>query len=142
MRNRQIRRTYLAVVEGITPPNGTIFAPISRVDDSVIERHVDFLRGEPAVTHYERLEVKNEHSLLEIHLETGRIKFGCIWDTSAIRFLRIICTIRYMIASNVSLSTLFSWNSDIRSLISLCACLHRFLKICAMPFDFICFCRI
>ena len=72
MRNRQIRRTYLAVVEGITPPNGTIFAPISRVDDSVIERHVDFLRGEPAVTHYERLEVKNEHSLLEIHLETGR----------------------------------------------------------------------
>ena len=72
MRNRQIRRTYLAVVEGITPPNGTIFAPISRVDYSVIERHVDFLRGEPAVTHYERLEVKNEHSLLEIHLETGR----------------------------------------------------------------------
>lgn len=72
MRNRQIRRTYLAVVEGITPPNGTISAPISRVDDSVIERHVDFLRGKPAVTHYERLEVKNEHSLLEIHLETGR----------------------------------------------------------------------
>ena len=72
MRNRQIRRTYLAVVEGITPPNGTISAPISRVDDSVIERHVDFLRGEPAVTHYERLAVKNEHSLLEIHLETGR----------------------------------------------------------------------
>ena len=56
MRNRQIRRTYLAVVEGITPPNGTISAPISRVDDSVIERHVDFLHGEPAVTHYERLE--------------------------------------------------------------------------------------
>lgn len=72
MRNRQIRRTYLAVVEGITPPNGTISAPISRVDDSVIERHVDFLHGGPAVTHYERLETKNEHSLLEIHLETGR----------------------------------------------------------------------
>lgn len=72
MRNRQIRRTYLAIVEGITPPNGTISAPISRVDDSVIERHVDFLHGEPAVTHYERLETKNEHSLLEIHLETGR----------------------------------------------------------------------
>ena len=72
MRNRQIRRTYLAVVEGITPPNGTISAPISRVDDSVIERHVDFVHGESAVTHYERLEVKNGHSLLEIHLETGR----------------------------------------------------------------------
>ena len=72
MRNRQIRRTYLAVVEGITLPNGTISAPIGRVNDSVIERHVDFLHGESAVTHYERLEVKNEHSLLEIHLETGR----------------------------------------------------------------------
>ena len=42
------------------------------MNDSVIERHVDFLHGESAVTHYERLEVKNEHSLLEIHLETGR----------------------------------------------------------------------
>ena len=72
MKNRQIRRTYLAVVEGITPPNGTISAPISRVDDSVIERHVDFVHGESSVTHYERLEVKNGHSLLEIHLETGR----------------------------------------------------------------------
>lgn len=72
MRNRQIRRTYLAVVEGITPKSGTISAPISRTDDSVIERHVDFQNGESAVTHYQRLEVKNNHSLLEIHLETGR----------------------------------------------------------------------
>lgn len=72
MRNRQIRRTYLAVVEGITPKSGTISAPISRVADSVIERHVDPENGESAVTHYERLEVKNNHSLLEIHLETGR----------------------------------------------------------------------
>ena len=72
MRNRQIHRTYLAVVEGITPGNGTISAPISRVDDSVIERHVDFEKGESAVTHYQRLDVRNGHSLLEIHLETGR----------------------------------------------------------------------
>lgn len=72
MRNRQIRRTYLAVVEGITDAVGTVCAPISRAADSVIERHVDFENGESAVTHYERLEVKNNHSLLEIHLETGR----------------------------------------------------------------------
>ena len=72
MRNRQIRRTYLAVVEGITPKSGTISAPISRTADSVIERHVDFQSGESAITHYQRLEVKNNHSLLEIHLETGR----------------------------------------------------------------------
>ena len=72
MRNRQIHRTYLAVVEGITPKSGTISAPIARVDDSVIERHVDFDKGESAVTHYQRLDVQNEFSLLEIHLETGR----------------------------------------------------------------------
>jgi len=42
------------------------------VTDSVIERHVDFQNGESAVTHYQRLETKNNLSLLEIHLETGR----------------------------------------------------------------------
>ena len=72
MRNRQIRRTYLAVVEGVTLKKGTISAPISRAGDSVIERCVDFDHGESAVTHYERLDVSNDLSLLEIHLETGR----------------------------------------------------------------------
>ena len=72
MRNREIRRTYLAVVRGVTPPSGTISAPIGRVSDSVIQRHVDPEYGETAVTHYERLAVRNDHSLLEIHLETGR----------------------------------------------------------------------
>lgn len=72
MRNREIRRTYLAVVRGVTPPSGTISAPIDRVSDSVIQRQVDPEYGETAVTHYERLAVRNDHSLLEIHLETGR----------------------------------------------------------------------
>ena len=141
MRNRQIRRTYLAVVEGITPPNGTISAPISRVDDSVIERHVDFLRGEPAVTHYERLEVKNEHSLLEIHLETGRthqirVHMGYIGHPLPADYLY------HPVYDCFKRQPLHSLQLEFRSLISLCACLHRFLKICAMPFDFICFCRI
>ena len=72
MRNREIRRTYLAVVCGVTPPSGTVSAPIGRVSDSVIPRQVDPEHGESAVTHYERLAVRNDHSLLEIHLETGR----------------------------------------------------------------------
>lgn len=72
MRNREIRRTYLAVVRGVTPPSGTISAPIGRVSASVIQRQVDPEDGETAVTHYERLAVRNDHSLLEIHLETGR----------------------------------------------------------------------
>lgn len=72
MKNRKIRRTYLAIVKGITPLRGTISAPIGRVSSSLMERHVDFDNGDPAVTHYERLAVKNQHSLLEIRLETGR----------------------------------------------------------------------
>ena len=103
MKQRQIRRTYLAIVQGIAPEQGTIDAPIGRAADSTIERQVDFANGESAVTHYERLAVRNDHSLLEIHLETGRThQIRYIWDTSDTRSLRIICIVRYMIILNVS----------------------------------------
>ena len=51
---------------------GTIDAPIGRVADSTIERQVDFLNGERAVTHYERLDNTPDYSLIELQLETGR----------------------------------------------------------------------
>ncbi len=70
---REIHREYLAIVRGrMEPEAGTIDAPICRVGDSIIERHVDFEKGERAVTHYKLQEYKNGHSLLSIHLETGR----------------------------------------------------------------------
>ena len=96
MKQRQIRRTYLAIVQGITPEWGTIDAPIGRAEDSTIERQVDFTNGERAVTHYERLDAYDScdghtfsrlsahdirkasaatvitYSLIELHLETGR----------------------------------------------------------------------
>ena len=72
MRNRQIRRTYLALVTGLLPKEGTVNAPIARAADSTIERMVDFENGETAITHYERLDYQNELSLAELHLETGR----------------------------------------------------------------------
>ncbi len=72
MKQRQIRRTYLAIVQGIPPDRGTIDAPIGRAADSTIERQVDFINGEKAVTHYERLDTANGVSLIELHLETGR----------------------------------------------------------------------
>lgn len=72
MKQRKIRRTYLAIVQGITPECGTIDAPIGRVKDSTIERQVDPVNGEYAVTHYERLAVCHSYSLIELHLETGR----------------------------------------------------------------------
>lgn len=72
MKQRQIRRTYLALTDGIPPEKGTISAPIARMDDSVITREVNFEKGETAVTHYERLAVSNGYSLVELHLDTGR----------------------------------------------------------------------
>ena len=72
MREHEIRRTYLALVEGKIDQKGTIDAPIARVPGSTIERCVDFENGEPAVTHYERLAYRNGLSLTELHLQTGR----------------------------------------------------------------------
>lgn len=70
---RAIHREYLAIVRGhITPENGTIDAPIGRKGDSIIERQIDYVNGERAITHYTMQEYKNGHSLLSIHLETGR----------------------------------------------------------------------
>lgn len=72
MKARQIRRTYLALTDGIPPERGTICAPVARVADSVITREVDPERGEKAVTHFQRLAVSNGYALVELHLDTGR----------------------------------------------------------------------
>ncbi|MBQ7372668.1 MAG: RluA family pseudouridine synthase [Blautia sp.] len=72
MKRREIKRTYLALVEGKLEQKGTISAPIRRVCGSTIERCVDFEMGEEAITHYELLAYQNGLSLAEFHLETGR----------------------------------------------------------------------
>ena len=72
MKRRQIRRTYLALVDGVLPESGVVDALIARMEGSVITREVNFETGESAVTHYERLAVGRYYSLAELHLETGR----------------------------------------------------------------------
>lgn len=72
MKRRQIRRTYLALVDGVLPESGVVDVPIARMEGSVITREVNFETGESAVTHYERLAVGRYYSLAELHLETGR----------------------------------------------------------------------
>nr|MBQ8253755.1 RluA family pseudouridine synthase [Lachnospiraceae bacterium] len=75
MQQRQIKRTYLAIVEGsFDTVSGTIDAPIARKGESIIEREVNFETGERAVTHYEVLQHSKSfpYSLLSVHLETGR----------------------------------------------------------------------
>ena len=51
---------------------GTICAPLARKGTSIIERIVDFEKGEEAVTHYETLGHYGPHSLVKLKLETGR----------------------------------------------------------------------
>lgn len=74
VKNREIHRQYLAVAEGLVPDHGIIDAPIGRVHGSTIEREVNFETGDRAVTHYARLDYKNENgfSLVSLQLETGR----------------------------------------------------------------------
>ena len=73
VKNREFHREYYAIVRGaLEQHQGTIDAPIGRVSDSIITRQVDFENGERAVTHYKVIEERNGHSLISIHLETGR----------------------------------------------------------------------
>lgn len=72
LRNRNIRREYLAIAEGKVPISGTITAPIGRKSDSTIERQVDYACGETAITHFCRLAFRDGLSLVSLHLETGR----------------------------------------------------------------------
>lgn len=69
---KSIKREYLAIVCGETDDSGTIDAPIERKDSSTIERQIDYVHGERAVTHYRKIDSKNGYTLLSLILETGR----------------------------------------------------------------------
>ena len=74
MKERQIKRTYTAIVEGIfNDKEGRIEVPIARKKESCIERCVDFENGQRAITNYKVIkELENSRSLVEFSLETGR----------------------------------------------------------------------
>ncbi|MBR2188460.1 MAG: RluA family pseudouridine synthase [Eubacterium sp.] len=57
LQRREISRTYLAVADGEVPPAGTIDQPIGRKEGSLIERCIDPVNGDRAVTHFRRLAV-------------------------------------------------------------------------------------
>lgn len=70
---KEVRRNYLAIVSGhVTPAEGTINAPLARKEGTIIERTVDWERGETAVTHYKVIKTTKHHSLVALALETGR----------------------------------------------------------------------
>lgn len=72
LKKGNLSKSYLAIAEGSLPTVGTIDAPISRREDSVITRRVDYEKGARAITHYEVLSQKAKYALVSIRLETGR----------------------------------------------------------------------
>lgn len=67
-----LKKRYAAVAEGIIEQDeGTIKKPIKRAQEGIIKR-VTASDGKAAVTHYKVLARKNERTLLDIFLETGR----------------------------------------------------------------------
>ena len=74
MKERKIKRTYLAVASGEIREPGTVDLPIGRVSDSVIERCIDQEHGERARTHYEPVAVcevpgNGSYTMLRLQLE-------------------------------------------------------------------------
>lgn len=73
-RERTVKKTYIALVEGHPrTPNGRIEAPIGR-DPSHRQKMAvtSESRGRPSVTEYFTRETFQDHTLLEVHLLTGR----------------------------------------------------------------------
>lgn len=75
MQDGTFKKEYLAILDGILEiKKGTIDAPISRKDGSIIERKIDIENGINAISHYEVIkENKGKNlSLVRFILETGR----------------------------------------------------------------------
>ncbi|MBR3134709.1 MAG: RluA family pseudouridine synthase [Clostridia bacterium] len=72
MKKGMFKKKYLGIVEGVLEnKEDSINAPISRKENSIIERKIDD-KGFPSMTHYKVLQEFSNYSLVEFCLETGR----------------------------------------------------------------------
>lgn len=67
-----LKKEYLAVVEGRIPLEGEFFDYLKKDEEKNISYVTDKNHGKEARLYYKRLDYKNNFSLVEIHLETGR----------------------------------------------------------------------
>lgn len=73
IKNKDVKRHYLAIVEGvIAPETGTIDAPIGRDLKNREKMTVTDVNAKSAVTHFKVLKRYKKHTLVECILETGR----------------------------------------------------------------------
>lgn len=72
LEKRKIKRTYVALLKGVLKKKkGKIDDPIGRDRHHPTKRRVS-PNGEPAITHFQVLEVKNNTTKVKCQLETGR----------------------------------------------------------------------
>lgn len=73
MNNNIFQKKYLAILDGILDKKeGTINAPISRKENSIIEREINFKSGKTAITDFKVIKEAQSYSLVEFELHTGR----------------------------------------------------------------------
>ena len=74
MENGNFNKKYLAILTGIlNEKEGFISAPIARKNDSIIEREINFEKGQSLITHFKLLKtLPTQNSLVEFDLLTGR----------------------------------------------------------------------
>ncbi|MCI8410976.1 MAG: RluA family pseudouridine synthase [Clostridia bacterium] len=73
MQNNIFKKEYLCIAEKpFEDKNGTINLPIARKEGSIIERCIDYDKGQKSVTHYEVIDEFENYSLVKCKLETGR----------------------------------------------------------------------
>ena len=74
MNDNSFIKEYIAIARGLVDSSGVIDFPIARKNGSIIERCVDLVRGENAITNYVRLNHNPELdiSLVKCRLLTGR----------------------------------------------------------------------
>ncbi len=72
MKNNIFQKEYIGILVGILEnKSGIIDAPISRKENSIIERCID-KNGQSSITHYDVINENNNLSLVHFKLETGR----------------------------------------------------------------------
>ena len=72
IQNREVKKTYLALVKGIVPENeATIKMPIGRSNKDRKKMAVT-PKGKEAITHFKVLERFEKYTYLEVKIETGR----------------------------------------------------------------------
>ena len=73
IKEKEVKRTYLALVDGVIPhETGTIDAPIGRDAKYREKMMVTDVNSKRAVTHFKVLKRFKKHTLIECNLETGR----------------------------------------------------------------------